>query len=490
MMRAPIWLCMLSLILLAGCRAPRIQAQSGIQVEAAFPDIRFTRPVDLQAAGDGSNRIFIVEQRGVIKVLDTDDANPAATVFLDIQNRVRDRGNEEGLLGLAFHPDYVANGFFFVYYTADSPRRSVLARYRVSTSDPGRGDRSSETVLLTEAQPASNHNGGQIAFGPDGYLYVGLGDGGGANDQFGHGQIRSTILGAILRIDVNTSGGGRAYGIPADNPYVGNSLGYREEIYAYGLRNPWRFSFDADTGRLFTADVGQNAYEEINLIEKGGNYGWNTMEGNHCFRPRQGCDRTGLTLPIAEYAHNGQPKSVTGGYVYRGARAPTLTGKYIYADYVDGRIWALAMDGETITNTELTDTRLQIASFGEDEAGELYICAFDGLLYRFAPTNTSTGAADVPEASAHIVSNHPNPFREETTIRYVLDDSYPIDLAVYNMQGRRLHSLETGMMEAGEYHVRWDGHNGDGHRLAAGVYTIRLMTGDHVHSSRQVVLLR
>lgn len=483
-------MCTFGLILLAGCRAPSVQAQSGIQVEPAFPDIRFTRPVDLQAAGDGSNRIFVVEQPGVIKVLDTDDANPSATVFLDIRNRVRDAGNEEGLLGLAFHPNYTANGFFFVYYTASSPRRSVLARYRVSASDPDRGDVGSEAVLLTQAQPASNHNGGQIAFGPDGYLYVGLGDGGGANDQFGNGQTRSTILGTILRIDVDTPSGGRAYGIPADNPLVGNILGYREEIYAYGLRNPWRFSFDADTGRLFTADVGQNAYEEINIIEKGGNYGWNTMEGNHCFRPRQGCDRTGLTLPVAEYAHNGQPKSVTGGYVYRGARAPTLTGQYIYADYVDGRIWALTLDGATVTSTELTDTRLNIASFGEDEAGELYICAFDGLLYRFAPTNTSTGAADVPEASAYIVSNHPNPFREETTIRYVLDDSYPIDLAVYNVQGRRLRSLAAGMMAAGEYTARWDGHNGDGRRLAAGVYAVRLMLDGRVRSSKQVVLLR
>ena len=264
----------------------------------AFPGLSFTRPVDLQYPPDNTNRIFVVEQAGVISVFPNDKSASTRNTFLDIREKVDDQGNEEGLLGLAFHPDYKTNGYFYVNYTAANPNRTVISRFKVSSADPGQADPASEMELLTFAQPYSNHNGGQVSFGPDGFLYIAVGDGGSGGDPQDHGQNRSTLLATILRIDVNKQEDGKPYGIPADNPFAGNNQGYREEIYAYGLRNPWRFSFDAANGRLWTGDVGQNAYEEIDIVEKGGNYGWNTMEGNHCFEPKSGCDRAGLKPPV------------------------------------------------------------------------------------------------------------------------------------------------------------------------------------------------
>ena len=399
-MRIKLLPCVLALVWETGCSMDPAQAQ--LEIEVAFANLEFTRPVDLQHAGDGSDRLFVVEQAGVIQVFANDPSVAAASVFLDIEDRVDDREKEEGFLGLAFHPGFANNGFFYIDYTASNPSRTVIARYRVDPNDPNRADHDSEVIVLETGQPAGNHNGGQIAFGPDGFLYIALGDGGGRGDRFGNGQNPSTLLGSILRIDVDNPSSDRNYGIPADNPFVGNTQGFREETYAYGLRNPWRFSFDPETGLLWTGDVGQDAFEEIDIVESGGNYGWNTMEGFHCFSPSSGCDQSGLALPIHEYPHNGARKSVTGGYVYRGPGVPELIGQYIYGDFVDGRIWALEYDGQQVVqNTELLNTSLGIASFGVDQNNELYICAFDGQIYRFVPTvspSTNTGEAAVPEA--------------------------------------------------------------------------------------------
>ena len=350
-----------------------------LQLEEPFPDLSFTRPVDFQTPGDGSDRIFVVEQAGVIKVFDNSSGAASTETFLDIKSRVRDQGNEEGLLGLAFHPNFASNGYFFVNYTASSPRRTVVARYSV---DPNDSDRalSSETVILEVAQPYSNHNAGQIVFGSDGYLYITLGDGGSGGDPQDNGEDPSTLLGSILRIDVDR---GSQYAIPSGNPFVGNTDGYREEIYAYGLRNPWRISFDSSTGRLWAADVGQNLYEEVNIIEKGRNYGWDVMEGLHCYEPGTNCDETGLTSPVWEYSHD-LGISITGGFVYRGDLAPSLTGRYVFADYGTGRIWALAWDGSDAAVEEIMDTSLAISSFGVDEQQELYALAFNGRIYRFS----------------------------------------------------------------------------------------------------------
>jgi len=289
-------------------------------------------------------------------------------------------GGEQGLLGLAFHPQFSSNGLFYVDYVADNPRRSVISQFSVAEDDSSVGDENSERVVLEILQPYSNHNGGQLAFGLDGYLYIGVGDGGGAGDPSGNGQDRSVLLGKILRIDVDLASGGRNYGVPVDNPFVGNSLGYCEEIFAYGFRNPWRFSFDLAIGELWVGDVGQNQLEEIDLVEKGGNYGWNIMEGSLCFSPASGCDQTGLELPVWNYSRD-LGTAVVGGYVYHGDALPDLKGAYIYGDFGSGRMWALTNNGSSFTNTLLVDTDLNIASFGLDRAGELYFSAYDGKIY-------------------------------------------------------------------------------------------------------------
>ena len=371
-------------MLLVGLLAPAvILGQPQVSLEIAFPELRFVRPVDLQ---HHRNQIFVVEQSGRIWTFANDQQTTDRRVFLDIRSKVRTRGNEEGLLGLAFHPDYEANGLFFVYYSASSPRRSVLARYSVDARDSLRADPASEEIVMTISQPASNHNGGQIAFGPDGYLYIAIGDGGGANDQFGNGQNRNTLLGTIARIDVDQT----PYGIPADNPFAGSSS-YREEIYAWGLRNPWRFNFDYKTGYVYAADVGQSSREEINIITRGGNYGWNIMEGTRCFRSAN-CNQSGLELPIFEYNHQSGAASVTGGYVYYGPRVPDLDGWYIFADYVDGRVWGLVYQDNRVQNSALLlDTSLLISSFGTDRRGEVYALAFDGFIYRFTASGGALG---------------------------------------------------------------------------------------------------
>ncbi|WP_246068390.1 PQQ-dependent sugar dehydrogenase [Fodinibius sediminis] len=353
------------------------------QLVEAFPELAFNRPVDLQHPGDESNRLFVVEQRGIISVFPNDPTVQEATTFLDIEDQVDDAGNEEGLLGLAFHPNYENNGYFYVNYTTPDSKTHI-SRFRVSGDNPEQVVKSSEEVLLTYEQPFDNHNGGQLSFGPDGYLYIAVGDGGSGGDPQGNGQNRETLLGTILRIDVDGQEEDKLYAIPDDNPFVDNEQGFREEIYAYGLRNVWRFSFDAENGRLWAGDVGQNSYEEVDVIENGGNYGWNIMEGNHCFSPETNCDQTGLKLPIWEYGRS-EGVSITGGFVYRGPSLPGLEGQYIYADYASGRIWALDhTDMENPVNSELMDSDIAIASFGVDANEELYICAFDGKIYKLS----------------------------------------------------------------------------------------------------------
>jgi glucose/arabinose dehydrogenase len=369
-------------VLLRVMNQPAPENKFKYEVEVAFPNLSFERPVGIYSARDGSNRLFVLEQRGVIYVFENSKNVTAASVFLDIRDRVYSVGNEEGLLGLAFHQDFASNGFLYVDYTTSDPLRTVIARYTVATDNHNQADRNSELVLLEVSQPFDNHKGGQLVFGPDGYLYIALGDGGSGGDPLGNGQNRSTPLGKILRIDVDATSGNVNYGIPSDNPFVGNVLGYREEIYAYGLRNPWRFSFDPVTGWLWAGDVGQDRIEEIDIIEKGKNYGWNIVEGNLCFSPAQNCNRTGLEPPIWTYNHT-QGEAIVGGFVYRGSEMTELNGYYVYGDFESGRIWALSYDGvNTPVNTELSSTSLNISSFGIDEENELYICAFDGNIYR------------------------------------------------------------------------------------------------------------
>jgi glucose/arabinose dehydrogenase len=354
------------------------QPQNQESVENAYPNLTFNQPVGIFSPKDQTNRLFVIEQQGIIRVFENDVNTETSTVFLDITSNVT-YGGEQGLLGLAFDPDYQNNGYFYINYVTDNPRRTIIARYNTSTDNPNEADMESELILLEIEQPFTNHNGGNLAFGPDGYLYIGTGDGGSAGDPYKNAQNQSTLLGKILRIDVTSTSQGRNYSIPDDNPLAGNLLGYKEEIFAVGFRNPWRFSFDAESQRLWVADVGQQEREEIDLVEKGKNYGWNIMEGS---LPYAGGDQEGLELPIWEYGHD-QGNAVIGGYVYHGPTATMLTGSYIYGDYGSGKIWALTLnETDEATNILLSDTSLNILSFGLDEKNELYICASDGKIYR------------------------------------------------------------------------------------------------------------
>ncbi len=363
-----------------------------VKAESAFPNIRIDRPIVVTNAADGSNRLFVAGQKGKIHVFPNNQAVKKTKIFLDMSEKVRyiDRENEEGLLGMAFHPQYKKNGQFFVYYTTtDAPHTSVVSRFQVSKSDPNRAELSSEEELFRLKQPFWNHNGGTIAFGPDGYLYVGLGDGGKANDPFKAGQDLSTWHGSILRIDVDRKENGKNYAVPKDNPFVGKANA-KPEIYAYGVRNIWRLSFDRETGVCWAGDVGQNLWEEINIITKGGNYGWNVREGKHEFAGRGVGAGNGLIEPIWEYNHN-VGKSITGGVVYRGTRVPELIGHYLYADYVSGKIWALQYDSKAkkvVGNRPIASDNLPIITFGEDEAGDVYFTTVlgGGRLYRFSST--------------------------------------------------------------------------------------------------------
>ncbi|MEK7734832.1 MAG: PQQ-dependent sugar dehydrogenase, partial [Pseudomonadota bacterium] len=313
--------------------------------------------------------LFVVEQAGRIRVIDRGGVLPEP--FLDIRDRV-DSGGEKGLLSVAFHPRFRENGFFYVNYTANrNGLHTVVSRFRVAEGK--RVDPADETVLLRIDQPYSNHNGGQIAFGPDGYLYIGMGDGGAANDPHNHAQNPASLLGKMLRIDVDKTDPGLAYSIPKDNPFVGRS-GYRAEIWALGLRNPWRFSFDAGSGRLWAADVGQNQVEEIDIIRRGGNYGWRIMEGDICTPGiDDDCRKDGLEPPLHIYRHPAG-FSITGGHVYRGKNIAGLCGTYVFGDYVTKRLWGLRTDGQRVrAHRELGKGRFAVSSFGVDEAGELYI---------------------------------------------------------------------------------------------------------------------
>lgn len=338
------------------------------------------RPVDLTSPA-GDDRLFIVEQPGRIRIARGGSLLPEP--FLDIVSRVESGGNEQGLLGLAFHPQFATNGYFYINFTARGGGHTRVERFRVSDADPDLADPASATPVLSFEQPYRNHNGGQVLFGPDGMLYIPTGDGGSRGDPQNRALDPASLLGKMLRIDVD---GGQPYAIPADNPYAGRTDG-RPEIWAIGLRNPWRVAFD--DGHLYIADVGQNAYEEISVVpadEPGLNFGWNELEGTHCYPSGSACEREGTMLPVIEYPRS-QGISITGGYVYRGDSVPALRGRYLYADF--GQDWIRGFRLEA--GAAVGDARLQvegvrqISSFGQDGRGEMYVVALSGEVYRLAP---------------------------------------------------------------------------------------------------------
>ena len=344
----------------------------------------YTRPLLVTNAGDGSNRLFIVEQTGKIWIVD--GGTPIETPFLDVSELISQEAlnlggySERGLLGLAFSPDYENNGQFFINYT-DRAGNTVVARYMASDDDPNVADPNSATIILTQEQPYPNHNGGHLAFGPDGYLYIAFGDGGSQGDPENRAQTLSTWLGKILRINVTDA---ETYTVPEDNPFVGQANA-APEVWSYGFRNPWRFSFDATTGDIYIGDVGQNQYEEVNLqpgnSAGGENYGWRAYEGSHAYSGEQVANPV---MPVAEYSH-AQGVSISGGYVYRGTSIPSLQGVYLYADWGSGFIWRLYQDetGTWQNDVLMSGTGYNVSSFGVDEQNELYLVDYSGAIYRF-----------------------------------------------------------------------------------------------------------
>jgi glucose/arabinose dehydrogenase len=356
-------------------------SQSPTQISTQVVVTGFNSPLDLEQPGDGSGRLFVVEQGGTIRIIQ--NGSVLASPFLDISARVMVQ-DEMGLLGVTFHPSFATNRKFYVNYTRNNAGQfqSVISEFLALTANPNQADPASERILLTVDQVSNftNHKAGQLAFGADGFLYFGLGDGGSGGDPLGHGQNTQILLGKLMRIDVNSTSPGKQYAIPPDNPFVAG--GGLPEIYAFGFRNPWRFSFgppaaDSPFPRLFMADVGQNNFEEVDIVQKGGNYGWNTMEGNHCFNPPSNCNQTGLSLPIIEIAHP-EAEAVIGGFVYHGTALSGMQGKYIFGD-LNGKIWSLTEGPtNTFTRAQLATENFSISSFGQDAAGELYVVDISG----------------------------------------------------------------------------------------------------------------
>ncbi|HYE58421.1 MAG TPA: PQQ-dependent sugar dehydrogenase [Rhodothermales bacterium] len=468
-------------VLATGCS--RAQTGGASLVEA-YPGLRFNQPVDLQAPRDGSQRLFVVEQPGRIRVFPTNAGTATTTTFLDLTSLVVSDG-ELGLLGLAFHPQYAQNGQFFVFYTrrgTTSQYEEVVARYRVSQVNPNVADPASAEILLTVPDFASNHNGGQLQFGPEGYLYVALGDGGGGGDPQRNGQNTGTLLGKILRLDVDNRSGSLApecdaagrYGIPTDNPFAGPGGGCGE-IYAYGLRNPWRFSFGPD-GTLWAPDVGQGAWEEVNKVVKGGNYGWNVLEGTHCYNAAT-CDTSGKLPPIYEYGHNSNGGfSITGGYVQpaTGGGCSNLGNWYVFGDYVTRHIWALRERAGTTPNVVRIVEGSQgvaVSTFGLDPNGRLLVAEHtsSGRLMAFncaaLPVGVETAGHAASPLSFALAGVHP--FQTTTALRLTVDRPQRVVVAVFDALGREVARLFDG--EAAGTHTL----TLDGAQLAQGVYAVR-----------------
>lgn len=398
------------------------------------------RPVDIAQAGDA--RLFIVEQAGRIRILDG-NRNLLASPFLDIQNRVENGANEQGLLGLAFDPDYAQNGHFFVNYTRSNDS-TVIARFTVDPANPNEALADSEVRLLTIYQPFTNHNAGDLAFGPDGFLYIPTGDGGSGNDPRRSGQDGQSLLGKILRIDPQPDG---SYRVPADNPFIANPE-FLDEIWSYGLRNPWRISFDRQTGELWIADVGQDAREEINVQAANStgaeNYGWRCFEGTLDLFGNECASDEVITFPIHEYSHDRNGASVTGGFVYRGTTYPDLVGRYFYGDIVLGRIWSLTPDGNGgFENRVLLSDGIGVSTFGEDAAGELYLAELSGTIYRLQGSPATSTNSPNPLNALRV---YPNPATGPVTLEVnTQKGNLPIEWQLYGSKGEL---ITAGMIYA------------------------------------------
>jgi glucose/arabinose dehydrogenase len=463
-------------------------ARAEYQLEPAFPALEFTSPTDVQPAVDGTNRMFVLEKRGIIWVFEADYNTTDAHVFLNLIGKVRTSG-EAGLLGLAFHPDYAANGEFFVFYITPIPSRTIVARYRVSDDDPNAADPASEVILIDVPQPTVFHNGGQLEFGPDGYLYVAMGD----NRVEATAQDLSDLPGSILRIDVDADPGPPIpyppYAIPPDNPFANNADGYRPEIYAYGFRNPWRFSIDDKTRELWVCDVGEDTYEEIDIVAPGRNYGWPLMDGPACFPLGAPCDTAGrdLRLPLYTYKHD-EGDAIVGGRRYWGSRLPELAGVFIFADYTSGMIWGLHYDGAgTPERFDLAPHGHVMLTVGAGPNGEVLIGALDGQIYRLGRATTGVTRAPVV---ARLLNNFPNPFNPATTIRFTLARSAVVRLDIVSVRGEHVRRFEFPRLPSGAHEVAWDGETDAHARAASGVYFCRLVVDGRAVDAARMTLIR
>jgi len=455
-------------------------------VTPAFPNLpAFDSPINIEYAGDGTDRLFVVERAGQIYVFANNPTVSTRSQFLDISSLLTTEG-ECGLLGLAFHPNYENNRYFYVCYVDGSPLQTVIARFTANAANPNLADPGSQVPIITIGQSGFFHKGGCITFGPDGYLYISLGEDGTPNNA----QSLTSLKGKVLRIDVDNPAGGLQYGIPPGNPFAGNPNGYRQEIYAYGFRNPWRYSFDSESGDLWLGDVGQNNWEEAGLVRKARNHGWPHMEGKVCYPIGQPCDTTNLdiVLPLAVYNHSAGSQSITGGYVYRGPSVPTLYGNYVFADYIDGRVWWIDPDNSPGTLHLIQDTSLNIAAFGCDREGEMYFSTFNGPLYRFVETATdvSTRAPSIGEIRAV----HPNPFNSSATVEFSTASASHAVLDVFDVRGRLITKVVDKSVPAGDHTAVWDGRDMDGRELPSGVYFCRLTVGGTLAGTQRIVRVK
>lgn len=453
---------LLYVIILLLITGTSIKAQYTLQ--NAFPNLSFNNAVFLTHAADSTDRIFIVEQAGRIKVFPNSSNASSAKEYLNITDRVSS-GGEKGLLGLAFHPDYETNGYFYVNYTASNPERTVISRFQV-TNNPDSANKNNEFQILTFSQPYGNHNGGWIGFGPnDGYLYIATGDGGSGGDPENRAQNITVLLGKILRIDVD---GGTPYAIPPTNPFIDSTNAeVRKEIFAWGMRNPWRCSFDPVTGWLWAGDVGQYDWEEIDIIENGKNYGWRCYEGNHVFDMSL-CNYPEYIFPIWEYSH-GAECSITGGYVYRGINVPALEGKYIYGDYCSKKVWSLEYDGINPPNNQLLLTAPSaLTSFGVDQNNELYLTSSNDNIYRFTPTVTSS-ENEITVSEYSLEQNYPNPFNPSTIIKYNLPEDSDVTIKIYDSLGKEIDTIISTSQQKGFYQKTWSAE-----KFSSGVYFVKM----------------
>jgi glucose/arabinose dehydrogenase len=502
-------LTVLVLFLLLSGSAPPVAAQA---LRAENVATGFVRPVFLTAPDGDPDRLFVVEKRGIIRIIK--NGSVLASPFLDIQSIVDSGGNEEGLLGLAFDPDYETNGFFYVYFVRNL-NTSQISRFSV-TANPDVADPASELRIFSTSQPFSNHNGGHIEFGPDGYLYWGSGDGGSASDPGNRAQNGLVLLGKMLRIDPNgddfPADPVLNYAIPPSNPFVGNAS-VLDEIWALGLRNPYRWAFDEATGDLWIADVGQNCWEEIDwqpAASAGGeNYGWRVREGTHCFNPNNtfACFNpdtcpTGFVPPIHEYNHtaDGFSCAVTGGRVYNGSAIPLLGGTYFYADYCSNQVYSFRWDGATVSELTNRTSELSppigggtidaITAFGRDGLGELYIVKEDqfgsnGTIFRIIADPDAVDSPGLAAAGGFALSSgSPNPFTASTRFSVTLDRAAPLAVRVYDAAGRLVRPLHEGVAPAGVFPVTWNGRDLEGRPVAAGVYFLRAETPDEARTTR------